>query len=199
MGHSRVNHTSRFDDKTFRKLSRETIKGRWYRTVKYKRFKQVDSPVGSSMVEGRYHTTAEDSVLYLSDSPTLCMNESTKIFQTVALKESAWYTATFKIELSHVLNLTDAKILKHLGLKPMELLQPWPGGYSLTQMIATKARTTGFEAILVQTARPGLSANNLVVFLEVIGTVAVAGQMQLSGGRRALGSLEFGGHPKGSI
>ena len=57
-------------------------------------------------------------------------------------------------------------------------MQPKPGGYNLTQRIATKARTTGFEAILVQTARPGLSGNNLVVFLEVVantkGIVAVA-------------------------
>ena len=117
-------------------------------------------------------------MLYLSDSPTFCMNESTKIFQTVAIKESAWYTATFKVELSHVLNLTNPKTLKHLNIKPTDLAQPWPGGYRLTQMIATKARTTGFEAILVQTARPDLSGNNLVVFLNVVtqtkGTVAVA-------------------------
>ncbi|MBW2701107.1 MAG: RES family NAD+ phosphorylase [Deltaproteobacteria bacterium] len=167
-----------FDDKTFQKLSPESIKGRWYRTVKYKRLKQVGNPLGSSMVEGRYHTTAEDSVLYLSDSPALCMSESTKIFQTVEIKDSAWYTATFKVKLSHVLNLTDPKILKRLSITPADLVQPRPGGYNLTQRIATKARTTGFEAILVQTARPGLSGNNLVVFLEVVantkGIVAVA-------------------------
>ena len=167
-----------FDANAIEKLSPRTLKGRWYRTVKYKRRKQVDSPEGSSKVEGRYHTTDEDMAVYLSDSPTLSMNESTKAFQTVPIKESAWYTATFDVGLSRVLDLTDPEILGGLGIAPADLVQPKPGGYRLTQEIAQNARTNGFEAVLAPTARPGMSGKNLVVFLEVVaetgGTVAQA-------------------------
>jgi RES domain-containing protein len=167
-----------FDANALKKLSPRNIKGRWYRTVKDKRRNQADSPEGSSQVEGRYHTADEDLVLYLSDSPTLSMNESTKVFQTVPIKESAWYTATFKVELSRVLDLADPKILKYLSITPTDLVQPWPRGYRLPQAIAKKARATGLEAILTPTARPVMSANNLVVFLEVVadtgGTIALA-------------------------
>jgi hypothetical protein len=40
--------------------------------------KQVASPLGSSKVDGRYHTAVEDQALYLSDSPTLSMGEATQ-------------------------------------------------------------------------------------------------------------------------
>ncbi len=76
------------DAGALRKLRGRKVTGRFYRTVKDKDRNQVDSPKGSSMVDGRYHTADEDLVLYLSDSPTLSMNESTKAFQTVTLKES---------------------------------------------------------------------------------------------------------------
>ncbi len=158
-----------FDADSFRKIAPRTIKGRWYRTVKDKYRGQVNSPAGSSLVEGRYHSTREDMVLYLSDSPALSMNESTRVFQTVPIKESAWYTATFVVDLSRVLDLTDAKVLEQLGVTSSSLVQPGPGGYRLTQKVASMARSSGFEAILAPTARPGVSGNNLVVFLEVVG------------------------------
>jgi RES domain-containing protein len=167
-----------FDANALQKLSPKTIKGRWYRTVKNKYRNKVDSPEGSSRVEGRYHTTDEDMVLYLSDSPTLSTNESTKAFQTVPLKESAWHTATFNIGLTRVLDLTDPEILEDLGVTPADLVQPKPGGYRLPQEIAKKARANGFEAIITPTARPGMSGKNMVVFLEVLadsgGTAALA-------------------------
>ena len=144
--------------------------------MKDKHRDQVDSPDGSSRVEGRYHTTDEDLVLCLSDTPTLSMNETTGVFQTVPVRESAWYTAMFDVELSRVLDLTETKTLGRLGINPTDLVQPEPWGHRLTQEIARKARSMGFEAILAPTARPGLSGRNLVVFLEVVaatgGTVS---------------------------
>lgn len=177
MGNPRVSDAG-FEANALQKLVPKTLKGRWYRTVKNKYRKKVESPEGSSNVEGRYHTTDVDMALYLSDSPTLSMNESSKAFQTVPLKESAWYTATFEVELKHVLDLTDPKALIDLGVTPADLVQPKPVGYRLTQEIAKEARANGFEAVLAPTARPGMSGKNLVVFLEVVaesgGTVDLA-------------------------
>jgi RES domain-containing protein len=157
-----------FDPNSLQKLVPKTLKGRWYRTVKNKYCQKVDGPEGSAKVEGRYHTTDVDKALYLSDSPTLSMNESSKAFQTVPLKESAWYTATFTVELKRVLDLTDPEVLSRLGVTPADLVQPKPVGYWLPQEIAKEARANSFEAILAPTARPGMSGKNLVVFLEVV-------------------------------
>jgi len=167
-----------FDPNALQKLVPKTLKGRWYRTVKNKYRTKVESPEGSARVDGRYHTTEVDMVIYLSDSPTLSMNESSKAFQTVPLKQSAWFTATFTVELKRVLDLTDPEVLNRLGVTPADLVQPKPVGYRLPQEIAEKARANGFEAILAPTARPGMSGKNLVVFLEVVdesgGTVALS-------------------------
>lgn len=177
MGHSRVSRPG-IDVEVLRTLEPRRIEGRWYRTVKDKRRRQVESPAGSARFAGRYHTTDEDQVLYLSDSPALSMNESTRLFQTVPLRESAWYTATFEIDLARVLDLTDPRIVERLGLTTADLVQPKPGGYLLTQAIARQARAAGLEAIRAPSARPGLSGSNLVVFLEVVeessGVVSLA-------------------------
>ncbi len=157
-------------------IGAKIIAGRWYRTVKYKHRGQVDSPEGSARVEGRYHTTEEDRVLYLSDSPSLSMNESARIFMTVPIEESAWYTAAFAVELSRVLDLTDSVAQHALGIEPAHLVQTGLGAYSLPQEIARQARSRGFEAMRTPSARSGQSGSNLVVFLEVVeesgGTVA---------------------------
>ena len=126
------------------------------------------SPIGSSKVDGRYHTAIEDQVLYLSESPTLSMGEATQIFRTVPIERAAWYTATFEVNLKRVLDLTVPKMLDRLEVTLADLVQPGPPGFRLPQTIATAARGRGFTAILAPTARPGLQGSNLVVFLEVL-------------------------------
>lgn len=167
MGYPRVSLV-RFDSSTLLKIHGREILGKFYRTVKDKHRSKTDSPIGSSRVDGRYHTAAEDEVLYLSETPTLCMNESTQVLKSVPLKDAAWHTATFVVELTKVLDLTSGKVLSSLGITPADLMQPRPGGYRLTQAVATASRVQGFEALLAPTARPGLSGNNLTAFLEVI-------------------------------
>jgi len=151
-----------------RGLRGRSIRARFYRTVSDTWRKQVASPLGSSKVNGRYHTAIEDQVLYLSDSPTLSMGEATQIFRTVPIKKAAWYTATFEVNLKRVLDLTAPKVLDRLEITLADLLQPGPPGFRLPQMIASAARGRGFTAILAPTARPGLKGSNLVIFLEVL-------------------------------
>ena len=145
-----------------------SVTGRFYRTVSDTWRKRVTSPLGSSKVDGRYHTAIEDQVLYLSDSPTLSMGEATQIFRTVPIRKAAWYTATFEIDLKRVLDLTSPTVLSRLEITPADLVQPGPTGFRLSQTIATAARGRGFTAILAPTARPGLQGSNLMVFLEVL-------------------------------
>ena len=144
------------------------MKGRFYRTVSDVRRAQVACTVGSSKVDGRYHTVSEDQVLYLSDSPALSMGEATQIFRTVPIDRAAWYTATFEVSLEKVLDLTAPKVLGRIEITLADLVQPGPPGFRLPQTIATAARGRGFTAILAPTARPGLQGSNLVVFLEVL-------------------------------
>jgi RES domain-containing protein len=160
-----VNHPA-FDAEGLKRLRGRSIKGKFFRTVAGRWRRQVDSPVGSSKVDGRYHTAVEDQVLYLSDSPTLSMGESTRIFGTVPIKETAWHTATFEVDLNRVLDLSEPGVLARLGLSTADLLQPGPSGFRLPQAIATEARASGFNAILAPTARPGMHGANLAVFLE---------------------------------
>ena len=130
--------------------------------------KQVASPLGSSKVDGRYHTAIEDQALYLSESPALSMGEATQVLSTVPIKKAAWYTATLEVDLKRVLDLTAPKVLGRLEITVADLVQPGPPGFRLPQKIATAARGRGFTAILAPTARPGLQGANLVVFLEVL-------------------------------
>lgn len=166
MGHPWVN--GRIDRGALRKWRGRSVRGRFYRTVSDTRRKQVASPLGSSKVDGRYHTAIEDQVLYLSDSPTLSMGEATQVFRTVPIKRPAWYTATFEVDLKKVLDLTAPKVLGRLEITVADLVQAGPPGFRLPQSIATAARDRGFTAILAPTARPGLHGSNLVVFLEVL-------------------------------
>jgi len=151
-----------------RGLRGRSVKGRFYRTVSDARRKQVSSPLGSSKVDGRYHTAVEDQVLYLSDSPTLSMGEATQIFRSVPIKRAAWHTATFEIDLKRVLDLTSPTVLSRLEITLVDLVQLGPPGFRLPQTIATEARGRGFTAILAATARPGLQGANVVIFLEVL-------------------------------
>jgi hypothetical protein len=96
------------------------------------------------------------------------MGEATRIFRTVPMKDAAWYTATFEVDLKRVLDLAAPPVLNRLGVVLADLLQQGPAGYRLPQAIATEARVRGFSGILAPTARPGLSGANLVVFLEVL-------------------------------
>ena len=144
------------------------MKGRFFRTVSDVRRAQVASPVGSSKVDGRYHTVSEDQVLYLADSPTLSMGEATQIFRTVPIDRAAWHTATFEVGLEKVLDLMAPKVLGRIEITLADLVQPGPPGFRLPQTIATAARGRGFTAILAPTARPGLQGANLVVFLDVV-------------------------------
>jgi RES domain-containing protein len=70
--------------------------------------------------------------------------------------------------LSKVLNLTDETILAELGISQADLKETdWPGiqrsgGVALTQLIGRYARSAGFEALLVPSAKfPG---KNLDIF-----------------------------------
>jgi RES domain-containing protein len=159
-----------FDADALKRLRGRSITGRFFRTVSDRWRDEVDSPVGSSMVDGRYHTAAEDQALYLSDSPTLSMGESTRIFSTVPINERAWHTAAFEVDVKRVLDLTDPGVLERLGLAAADLLQPGPAGFAMPQAVATAARAKGFTAILAPTARPRLPGANLVVFLENVAT-----------------------------
>lgn len=167
MGHPWLNGPG-FDGGALLRLRSRSVKGRFYQTVSDARRKQVASPIGSSKVDGRYHTAVEDQALYLSDSPTLSMGEATQIFRTVPIKKAAWYTATFQVDLKRVLDLTSPTVLSRLEITLADLVQPGPQGFRLSKSIATEARSRGFTAILAATARPGLQGANLVIFLEVL-------------------------------
>jgi RES domain-containing protein len=163
-----VNHGG-FDADDLDNERGRSVRGRFYRTVSDRYRTEVASPIGSSKVDGRYHTQAEDQVLYLSDSPTLSMAEATRILTTVPLPDTAWHTATFEVDLKRVLDLTDKAALARLALSPADLLQPAPVGLKLPQAIATAARGRGFDGVLAPSARPGMPGVNLVIFLEVAG------------------------------
>ena len=167
MGHPWVNGPG-FDSTLLGKLRGSSIRGRFFRTVSDTWREQVASPLGSSKVDGRYHTAIEDQALYLSESPTLSIGEATQVFRTVPIKKAAWHTATFEVNLTRVLDLTAPKVLGRLEITIVDLVQPGPQGFRLPQTIATAARGKGFTAVLAPTARPGLQGANLVIFLEVL-------------------------------
>ena len=144
------------------------VVARYFRTVADRWRDQVASAVGSSRVDGRYHTAAEDRVLYLSSSPQLSMAEAARLFRTVPAARAAWFTCAFAVDLRRVLDLTSPEVLGRLGLTAAGLVQPGPSGFKLPQAVAAAARAAAFDALVAPSARPATTGHNLVIFLEVL-------------------------------
>jgi RES domain-containing protein len=124
--------------------------------------KDIVSTKGSLKAGGRYNIATSFGVLYLSCDVHTCIKELEYAaeYDKVDIEEKLPRTfAGVKVELTKVLDLTDAEVRRTLGVPRKILLKTdWAKenskGYEApTQLIGRMAKEEGFEALLVPSAR----------------------------------------------
>jgi RES domain-containing protein len=117
---------------------------------------------GSFLSGGRYNVESTFGVLYLSCDPKTCIEESVQsihINPTEMAGKLPRMIVGLKVEISKVLKLSREKILNPTMLRKRDLLDlDWVdkqlrGEEIVTQLIGKVAKSTGFEAVLVPSAR----------------------------------------------
>jgi RES domain-containing protein len=135
--------------------------------------REVLSTRGSFIFGGRYNFIGSFSALYLSCDIHTCVEETTKSLQLSEHEVALQLPRTIvgvQVNVSHVLDLTDATVRQRLDVLKRDLLGDWAydqdvlGVEAFTQRIGRLARETGFEALLV----PSVVSRgcNLVVFVD---------------------------------
>jgi RES domain-containing protein len=132
-----------------------------YRSVsqKFATRKSVTSAAGSLITGGRYNLKGAFEVLYLALDVHTCTEEVTRSMQVsefVVADSLPRTTIAIEVKLSRVLDLTDSRILRELGVSAAVLagtdwknIQNNHGREAITQEIGRYAREAGFEALLV--------------------------------------------------
>lgn len=147
--------------KNIQNISLSYISSTFFWLVSLKREHEILSTKGSVAYGGRYNPPGGFGVLYLSGSLEVCYAERERKAKKDTLL--AQVAGKIKVSFKKVLDLTNPKILKKLGLKEEDLKKErHEDGWGLTQNIARLAYQCGIEAILA----PSITGkgNNLIGF-----------------------------------
>lgn len=111
---------------------------------------------------GRYNYKGEFDALYLSRDPHTCIEESVRATVTAGFDLATRFPrgiAAFKVHLKKVLDLTDPKVRRSLGVSKTVLIRidewkkyQYRNKRALTQKIGKYALEIGFEGLLVPSA-----------------------------------------------
>jgi RES domain-containing protein len=115
------------------------------------------STKGSFEYGGRYNVAKDFGVLYLSCDLHTCVGELERAARREGVEVAEKLPRTvmgIKVKLTKVLDLTDARVLRRLGLSRKILSTDWvkennEGRDAPTQVIGRAAKNIGFEALLV--------------------------------------------------
>lgn len=140
------------------------FEGVGYRSVsqRYATRHDIASVRGSIIAGGRYNFKGTFGVLYLSADIHTCIEEATRATQRREFEVAAGLPRTtigVRVKLTKVLDLTDPKILRRIGVSQRILknidwqhIQNSRNEEAITQSIAKYARDAGFEGLLVPSA-----------------------------------------------
>lgn len=135
----------------------------YYRIVNARYAAEMDEMVHTILYSWRYNPRGEFGVLYLSISPDCAYREKLKQVHGRKQDLPPQLIGTFRINLTGCLDLTNTSFLKKLHLSTDQLIDPTD--FSVTQIIAREARSSGFEAIIAPSAI-GEDCSTLVVFKD---------------------------------
>lgn len=134
----------------------------------------IASVRGSIIAGGRYNLKGTFGVLYLSTDIHTCIEEVTRATQRREFEVAEGLPRTvigIELKLARVLDLTDPKILRRIGIGQRVLknvdwlhIQNSRGEEAITQTIARYARDAGFEGLLVPSAVCG--GKNIDIFID---------------------------------
>ncbi|HEX8495374.1 MAG TPA: RES family NAD+ phosphorylase [Pyrinomonadaceae bacterium] len=148
-----------------------------FRNVKHKfaNLQDILSTRGSFETGGRYNFAGAFGVLYLACDAHTCLEEVTRVTRSGNFSAAMNFPRTFigiKVKLSKVLDLTDPRMRRRLGVSRAMLVETnWElaqsqGSEVITQSLGRLARAAGFEAVLTPSA--AWAGNNLNIFPENI-------------------------------
>jgi len=150
-------------EKIAKRLPGRKERGTWFRSVPKTRAADILSMQGSLLFGGRYNPQGAFGGLYMSESEDDCKQE---ILKQVAGNPGALkprVIVNLKVSLSNVLDLTDEKVQKKLGVGVADLTNPQDR--RIPQQVGEAAFRAGFEGIVYPSATtPG--AKNLLVFTD---------------------------------
>lgn len=149
------------------------FKGISFRNVgqRFANKQDIVSTRGSYKLGGRYNVAQGLGVLYLSCDLDTCIKELEHAARRegVEVEEKMPRTVTgIKVRLTKVLNLTDPKVRRELGVSRRTLVETdWTaenkdGREALTQIIGRLAKDAGFDALWVPSARSSGQNINLL-------------------------------------
>jgi RES domain-containing protein len=148
--HKALNRTIEFEGTCFRLVSQQFANQR-----------DVISSEGSKKYGGRFNFKGMFGVLYLSCDVHTGTEEATRATQAAEFDVAERLPCTtvgIKIKLSRILDLTNSKVCRAIGIRKSVLIQTdWEQTQKLnveaiTQSIGRFAKEAGFEAILVPSA-----------------------------------------------
>lgn len=154
------------------------VSGRWRRAVGAKRAGQMLDPAGSLIHGGRYNAPQAFGVLYLCQDEEGCRAELLKQSGGNPALLSDLVVGEVEVDLSKVLDLTDATARERLGVTEAALTDPQD--VRLPREIGAAAVRAGFQGIVYPSAaKPG--GRNLAVFLGALppGKVVLKGSRAL--------------------
>lgn len=132
------------DLKKFQRLTSISVKGDYFRSVVLKHENEILSAGGSFQYGGRYNPQGEFGALYAGENKEVCKAE----IKIKGENTAPHVMVKLRISLTKVLDLTDTKNLKILGIKKEDLMvEKKKGGWNLTWHIARLAYRSDYEAI----------------------------------------------------
>ena len=144
-------------------LERKPLKGRYFRLVLLVHADAIEETGPGFAVGGRYNPANEFGALYLAETPELCWQEKLKYYSGRADAVPDQALGEFDISIHAGLDLTDAEVLKALGVKTEDIARP--SDHYLTRMIGAAAWSLGIEALLVPSSiDPDMK--NIVIFRD---------------------------------
>lgn len=149
-----------------RRIPLSRIRGSYFRIVSTKRADEILSTQGSFAYGGRYNPPNEFGALYLGETIQVCKQERKRKSKDYLLAPQI--IGKVKVSLEKVLDLTDPKILKRLGIRKEDLLHAGDEEiWDLTWAIARLAYQSGIEAILAPSVTK--AGKNLIIFDKYVG------------------------------
>lgn len=157
------NFSREFFAARFKPLEKIRAKGHYFRLILMKYADAIEETGPSFSVGGRYNPANEFGALYLAESPKLCWQEKIKYYsgRVDAIPEQA--LGEFEVHILRAVDLTDAKVLKALGIKIEHITHP--SDHYITKMIGAAAWSLGIEALVVPSSVDS-AQKNIVIFRD---------------------------------
>lgn len=129
---------------------------------------------GSLKAGGRYNPPGGFGALYTSLDAGTAAAEVAKSLRTRGINPGeypagAWWTYEVEVKLDAVLDLTDADVLRRLGIPANALTG---SDIRETRRIAAEARRAGFQAVLAPSAATA-GGRNLIIFADHLAEMPV--------------------------